>query len=117
MLELLIANVTYVAYRLFVSATIVRLLTLRMSYYLAVLVMAQISFAYDNIIFYYYYGATQMPEFVDLLLTDITYTLRVIAAWFIIKKLWDWLDSWLLAVFIGAQLTFAVDCFIFDGIY
>lgn len=117
MFELLIANVTYVAYRLFVSASIVTFLNKRMSYYWAVLVMSQVSFLYDNIVFSIYYSAQQMPRLVDLLYADANYTIRVLAAWWIIKKLWDYFGNWYVAVFLGAQLTFLVDYFIFKGVY
>jgi hypothetical protein len=45
------------------------------------------------------------------------YTLRVGIAWWIIKILWDRLNNYYLAVFIGAEMTFAVDYFIFDGMF
>lgn len=116
-MELLIANIIYVAYRLFVSASIVTVLHRRMHYYWAVLIMSQVSFAYDNLIFSVYYKAQEMPGLLELLYADAMYTLRVIVAWFIIKQLWDWLGNWYVAVFIGAQLTFFVDYFIFKGVY
>lgn len=86
-----------------------------MNYYLAVLIAAQVSFAYDNGLFAWFFGASNIPNIWDLMLADVTYTLRVIAAWFVIKQLWDWLKNYYLAVFIGAELTFVVDYFIFDG--
>jgi hypothetical protein len=116
-MELLIANITYVAYRLVISASIVSVLNKYMNYYWAVLVMSQVSFLYDNIIFSVYYSAQEMPRLSDLIYADVLYTLRVVVAWFIIKKLWDWLGNWYVAVFLGAQLTFAVDYFIFKGVY
>ena len=48
---------------------------------------------------------------------NIMYTLRVGIAWWIIKMLWDRLNNYYLAVFIGAEMTFAVDYFIFDGMF
>ena len=116
-MELLIANLTYVAYRLFVSASIVTFLNKRMNYYWAVLVMSQVSFLYDNIVFSIYYSAQSMPNLLDLLYADANYTLRVMAAWWIIKKLWSLLGNWHIAVIIGAELTFIVDYFIFKGVY
>jgi hypothetical protein len=116
-MELLVANITYVAYRLLVSASIVSFVNRYVSYYWAVLIMSQFSFFYDNIIFSVYYSAQEMPGLYTLFYADIVYTVRVIAAWFIIKKLWDWLGNWYVAVFLGAQLTFAVDYFIFKGVY
>ena len=52
-----------------------------------------------------------------MLLADFLYTLRVVAAWWLIKRLWNWLNNFWIAVFIGAELTFVVDYFIFDGVY
>lgn len=114
-MELLITNITYVAYRLLVTAHIVKFFNKYMNYYLAVLIAAQVSFAYDNGLFAWFFGASSIPSITDLIIADVTYTLRVIAAWFVIKQLWDWLKNYYLAVFIGAELTFVVDYFIFDG--
>ena len=117
MIELLYANAIYVAYRLVITAHIVRFFDKYMNYYLAVLIAAQVSFIYDNGIFAILFSATTIPDLTSLLYADIMYTARVIAAWFIIKQLWDRLNNYYLAVFIGAELTFVVDYFIFDGIY
>lgn len=117
MLDLLIVNATYVAYRLLVSAHIVKFFNRYVNYYWAVLIMSQFSFAYDNGLFAYLYSAQELPQLVDLFVADILYTLRVFAAWIIIKWLWDKLNNYYLAVFIGAEMTFVVDAFIFDGVY
>lgn len=117
MIELLYANIVYVAYRLVITAHIVKFFNKYMNYYLAVIIAAQVSFIYDNGIFAMLFSATAIPELTELLYADIMYTMRVIAAWFIIKKLWDWLDNYYLAVFLGAELTFIVDYFIFEGVY
>lgn len=117
MIELLIVNASYVAYRLLVSAHIVKFFNRYFHYYVAVLIMSQFSFAYDNGLFSFLFSAQELPNLTDLLYADIMYTLRVIAAWFVIKKLWDWLKNYYVAVFIGAELTFVVDYFIFDGVY
>jgi len=117
MIELLFVNATYVAYRLIVTAHIVKFFNRYMNYYLAVLIAAQVSFAYDNGLFAYLFSAQDLPRLIDLIYADVQYTLRVIAAWWLIKQLWDWLKNYYLAVFIGAEITFVVDYFIFDGIY
>jgi hypothetical protein len=117
MIELLFVNATYVAYRLIVTAHIVKFFNRYMNYYLAVLIAAQVSFAYDNGLFAFLFDASNIPNIKDLLWADVQYTLRVIAAWWLIKQLWDWLKNYYLAVFIGAEITFVVDYFIFDGIY
>ena len=117
MTELLIVNATYVAYRLLVSAHIVKFFNRYVNYYVAVLIMSQFSFAYDNGLFAYLYSAQELPQIVDLFVADVLYTLRVFAAWIIIKWLWDKLKNYYVAVFIGAEMTFVVDYFIFDGVY
>lgn len=60
----------------------------------------------------------------DIIQACLMYTLRVLAAWWFIKQTRDWLQTkypkcprWIIfyaSVFIGAELTFAVDYFIFD---
>ena len=77
--------------------------------------MAQVSFAYDTVNFYFYFDE-QKVVLTNLIYSNIIYTLRVVAAWFVIKKLWDWIGNYWIAVFLGAQLTFAVDYFIFERI-
>ena len=86
-----------------------------MPYYAAVLVMAQVSFTYDTVNFYFYFDE-QNIVLTNLIYSNIIYTLRVVASWFVIKKLWDWIGNFWIAVFFGAQLTFAVDYFIFERI-
>lgn len=64
MLELFIANMTYVAWRLFVTGNIILLMQFilkkfinpKYSYYLAVIVVAQISFWYDYLVFGWYFA-------------------------------------------------------------
>lgn len=116
MIELLITNAVYVAYRLVVSAPLVKFATRYMPYYVAVILMAQLSFVYDNLNFYFYFNNSEF-NFLDLLFADIAYTARVIAAWFVIKQLWDWIGNYWVAVFMGAELTFVVDYFIFGYVY
>lgn len=116
-MDFLLVNVTYVAYRLVVTAHVIKFLNQYMNYYVAVIVAAQISFLYDNGLFAILFEATTIPPVLDLIWADVQYTARVIAAWFVIKQLWDWLKNYYLAVFIGAELTFVVDYFIFDGVY
>lgn len=117
MLDLLLINATYVLYRLAVTAHIIKFLNKYVHYYVAVLVAAQVSFAYDNGLFALLFNAQALPHLGDILLADALYTGRVVAAWFIIKQLWDWLENYYLSVFIGAELTFVVDYFIFGTIY
>lgn len=117
MIELLITNIIYVSYRLLITAHVIKFLNKYMNYYVAVIIAAQISFIYDNGLFAVFFQATNIPPLFDLMWADLQYTLRVIAAWFIIKQLWNWLKNYYLAVFIGAELTFVVDYFIFDSVY
>lgn len=116
-MNLLLANITYVAYRLIVTAHVVKFFNRYVNYYVAVLIAAQVSFAYDNGLFSMLFGATEIPALYDLLKADVMYTLRVIAAWWLIKQIWSRVKNYYLAVFIGAEITFVVDYFIFDGIY
>lgn len=87
-----------------------------MNYYVAVLVAAQVSFAYDNGLFAILFDAVEFPDIVDLLYADFTYTLRVIAAWWLIKQIQRVVTNFYVAVFIGAEITFVADYFIFDGL-
>ena len=98
-----------------VSGPLVLFLQKWMPYYAAVLVMAQVSFTYDTVNFYFYFDE-QNIVLTNLIYSNIIYTLRVVASWFVIKKLWDWIGNFWIAVFFGAQLTFAVDYFIFERI-
>jgi hypothetical protein len=116
-MNLLIANIVYVAYRLLVTAHIVKFFNRYVNYYVAVLIASQVSFAYDNGIFAWLFSTQDLPRIADLIYADIQYTLRVLAAWWLIKQLWDWLKNYYVAVFIGAEVTFAVDYFIFDNVY
>ncbi len=78
--------------------------------------MAQCSFAYDFLVFWFYYGVN--PESIlDTIISNIQYTARVLAAWWLIKKMWDWIGNYWIAVFIGAEITFAVDYFIFGALF
>ena len=116
-MELLLTNAIYVSYRLLVSGPIVRTLNRYLTYYLAVFVMAQLSFAYDTFVFGYYFNAQELPYILDYLYSDLLYTLRVIAAWWIIKQLWNWIGNYWIAVFLGAELTFITDYFIFKDLF
>ena len=117
MVELLVANIIYVSYRLVVTAHIVKFLYKYIPYGFAVLLAAQISFLYDGGVFAYLFQAQALPELADFLQANVLYTFRVGVAWWIIKILWDQLHNYYLAVFIGAQLTFIVDYFIFESVY
>jgi hypothetical protein len=79
--------------------------------------MAQISFAYDTFIFGFYFNSTVIPSIVDYIQSDFLYTLRVIAAWWLIRKIWGLVKNYWLAVFIGAEITFIVDYFIFKNLF
>ncbi len=116
MIELALTNIIYVLYRLVVSGTIVKFLDKYLNYYLAVFFMAQLSFIYDNFVFYNYFDATGF-DWIDLFIADFLYTARVIIAWWIIKHIWNWIGNYWVAVFLGAELTFVVDYFIIGSIY
>ena len=79
--------------------------------------MAQLSFAYDTFVFGYYFNAVALPSLLDYLQHDVLYTLRVLAAWWVIRKLWQWIGNYWIAVFIGAELTFICDYFIFGNLF
>lgn len=118
MLALITANLTYVAYRLFVSGAVVRVCLARMSYPWAVLVMSQASFVYDTVIFGWYFSAQALPSPVDFVISDVIYTLRVALAWAFIYYFWNRvkLNYWL-SIFIVAQATFFMDLLIFQDLY
>lgn len=88
-----------------------------MSFYWAVLVMAQLSFCYDTLVFGYYFQAQELPAFWEWLQSDLLYTIRVLAAWWIIRQIWQWCNNYWLAVFLGAELTFICDFWIFAGLF
>lgn len=115
-MDLLLTNIQYVFLRLAVTGPLVKFFIKYIPYYLAVFIMAQLSFLYDLVIFYFYFDSP-IGHVTEVLIADVLYTLRVLAAWWIIKRLWNRLGNYWLAVFIGAELTFAVDYFIFDGVY
>jgi hypothetical protein len=79
--------------------------------------MAQLSFAYDTFVFGHYFNALELPNIVDYLVSDVFYTLRVIAAWWLIKQIWKLVKNYWLAVFIGAEITFVCDYFIFGHLF
>ena len=116
-MELVLTNIIYVAYRLIVSGPIVKILNKYLPFYLAVFVMSQLSFAYDTFIFSHYFSAVELPSVIEYLKSDVMYTLRVVAAWWVIRQLWNWLNNYWLAVFIGAELTFVFDYFIFGNLF
>ena len=105
------------AYRLVVSGPVVKILNKYLTFYLAVFIMAQLSFAYDTFVFGYYFNAVALPSLLDYLQHDALYTLRVLAAWWVIRKLWQWIGNYWIAVFIGAELTFICDYFIFGNLF
>jgi hypothetical protein len=79
--------------------------------------MAQLSFAYDTFVFGYYFNATVLPTVFDYLVSDVMYTMRVIAAWWLIRQIWQRVNNYWLAVFIGAEITFVCDYFIFGNLF
>lgn len=117
MVELLITNIVYVGYRLLITAHIVKFFHKYMPYSFAVIIAAQLSFLYDGGIFAYFFEAQALPETMEIVQANVLYTLRVGLAWAFIYWLWQKLDNYYLAVFIGAEATFVIDYFIFDGVY
>jgi hypothetical protein len=79
--------------------------------------MAQFSFAYDTFVFGHYFDAKEIPAIMDYIYSDIIYTARVITAWWLIRQIWKAVKNYWLAVFIGAEITFICDYFIFSGLY
>jgi hypothetical protein len=116
-MELILTNVIYVAYRLIVSGPIVKFLNKHLAYYLAVFIMAQLSFAYDTFIFGHYFNTTDLPSIAEYIKSDVLYTLRVLAAWWLIKQIWNLVKNYWVAVFIGAEITFVCDYFIFRNLF
>lgn len=116
-MNLLLTNIIYVAYRLVISGPIVKFLNKHIHYYLAVFIMAQLSFAYDTFVFGHYFNALELPSVIEYIKSDFLYTLRVIAAWWLIKRIWDLVKNYWVAVFIGAELTFVCDYFIFSSLF
>jgi hypothetical protein len=114
-MQLIITNIIYVLYRLLVTANVIKFLNKYMHYYVAVILAAQLSYAYDMAVFYWYFD-NPVTSVWNIIQGDILYTLRVIAAWFVIKQLWNWLKNYYFAVFLGAEITFIVDYFIFGTI-
>ena len=117
MLELLLTNIIYVSYRLIISGPIVKILNRFLHFYLAVLIMAQLSFAYDTFVFGYYFNAIELPYWIDYIKSDILYTFRVLCAWWLIRKIWALVKNYWIAVFIGAEITFIFDYFIFKNLF
>lgn len=117
-MELLITNIVYVLYRLLITAHIVKFFNKMMPYSFAVLIAAQVSFLYDGGLFAVLFEAQALPPIMELVQANIMYTLRVGMAWAFIYWLWQHRNlNYYLAVFIGAEVTFAIDYFIFDGIF
>lgn len=117
-MELLLTNVIYVGYRLLVTSHIVKFFNKYMFYSAAVLIAAQVSFLYDGGIFAWFFQAQALPSIDELIQANVLYTLRVGIAWAFIYWLWQIRKlNYYLAVFIGAEATFIVDYFIFDGVF
>lgn len=113
MIELAITNIIYVSYRLAVSGPLVRFLLKWLPYYIAVFVMAQLSFIFDYFVFDSYFQNSPFPSLKDLIAANTLYVLRVLAAWWLIKQIWNVVNNYWLSVFIGAEITFVADYFIF----
>jgi len=116
MIELAIANLVYVGYRLVVSGPLVRFLLKWLPYYAAVFVMAELSFVFDYFVFDGYFQDGLSASLAGLLITNIFYVARVIAAWWLIKQIWNRIGNYWLSVFIGAEITFVIDYFIFSNL-
>jgi hypothetical protein len=116
-MDLLLTNLIYVSYRLIVSGPIVKTLYRFLPFMLAVVVMAQLSFAFDTFVFQYYFNNITVPSFLDYCSADVVYTIRVMCAWFIIKLLWGLLGNYWIALFIGAEMTFICDYYIFHNLF
>lgn len=116
MIELALANAIYVFYRMAISGPLVKFSIKFLPYYWAVFIMAQLSFIYDNIIFYNYFSANTFL-WLDIIWADVLYSIRVLIAWWVIKQLWDWIGNYWIALFLGAELTFIVDYFIIGSVY
>jgi len=113
MIELAIANAVYVGYRLVVSGPLVRFLLKWLPYYAAVFVMAELSFVFDYFVFDSYFQGELSASMTDLLITNIFYVARVVAAWWLIKQIWNRIGNYWVSVFLGAEITFVIDYFIF----
>jgi hypothetical protein len=79
--------------------------------------MAQLSFSYDIFVFGYYFNAGELPGIFEYIKSNMLYTLRVIAAWWLIRQIWDRVGNYWISVFIGAELTFIFDFFIFKNLF
>jgi hypothetical protein len=79
--------------------------------------MAQLSFAYDTFVFGHYFNAAALPNIFEYIKSDLLYTLRVLAAWWLIRQIWKLVKNYWIAVFIGAEITFVVDYFIFKDLF
>lgn len=118
MIELAITNIIYVSYRLAVSGLLVRGLVVWLPYYVAVFFMAQFSFVFDYFVFgNYFESSSSSISLTDLAIANILYVSRVVAAWWLIKQIWNAVKNYWLAVFIGAQITFVADYFIFGNMF
>jgi hypothetical protein len=116
-MELLIINIVYVSYRLLVSAPIVKILHRFMPFMQAVVIMAQLSFMFDTFIFHHYFHGIDIPSFLDYCSAGVVYSIRVMCAWYAIKLIWALVQNYWLAVFIGAELTFICDYYIFHNLF
>ena len=71
MIDFLFINIVYVSYRLIVSAHIVKFFNKYMPYSFAVLIMSQVSFAYDFGIFAYLFSAQSFPAIMEIVQANI----------------------------------------------
>jgi hypothetical protein len=116
-MDLFLTNLIYVSYRLIISGSIVKFLNKYFSFFLAVLIMAQLSFSYDTFVFGYYFNTIKIPLLIEYIKSNIIYTIRVLCAWWIIKQIWKLIKNYWIAVFIGAEITFMFDFFIFKNLF
>ena len=79
--------------------------------------MSQLSFAYDTLIFGYYFNALQIPLMSEYVIIDIIYTIRVLVAWWLIRQLHRISVNYWGSVLVVAELTFIADWFIFKGVF
>lgn len=114
MIELAVANIIYVSYRLVVSGPLVRFLLKWLPYYFAVIIMAETSFVFDYFVFDGYFQGALSTSFDSLIVTNVLYVLRVVTAWWLIKQIWNRLGNYWLSVFLGAEITFVVDYILFE---
>lgn len=112
MLELMWLNITYVFFRMVISGPFIYFLKKHIPFIAAVLILSQLSFIYDAIFFYDYFDVSEI-DWLYIIYTDIIRTVRILAAWSLIAWINNYFN-WTLSVFIGSEITFIFDYFIFS---